>query len=166
MASAMKTRVQPVILAGGSGTRLWPISAGNRPKHLLEIVGRGTMLEQTLARVGKEDLFSRPMIVGAASQADEVARLAPDCRLLLEPIPRGSAAAVALAAMALDREDVMLVLPSDHHIADPRPLFDAVRRAVPAARQGRLVTFGIRPAHAETGYGYITAGGEISEGVL
>jgi mannose-1-phosphate guanylyltransferase len=162
----MATQVQPVILAGGSGTRLWPISTENRPKHLLEIVGSGTMLEQTLARVGNADLFSTPIIVGAASQADEFARFASECRLVLEPIPRGSAAAVALAAMAVEREDVLLILPSDHHIGDRRPLFEAVRRALSVAQQGRLVTFGIRPAHAETGYGYITAGGKIAEGVL
>ena len=159
-------RVQPVILAGGAGTRLWPISNEISPKHLLEIVGKGSMLEQTLARVGNEELFSPPIIVGAASQAEEVAQLAPGLRLLLEPVPRGSAAAVALAAMAIGRDDVMLVLPSDHHIGDPSPLFEAVQRAVPVARDGRLVTFGIRPARAETGYGYITAGAEIAEGVL
>lgn len=110
----MSDRVQPVILAGGAGTRLWPISTENSPKHLLEIIGSGTMLEQTLGRVGSEDLFAPPIIVGAASQADDVARLAPGLRLLLEPVPRGSAAAVALAAMAIGRDDVMLVLPSDH----------------------------------------------------
>ena len=155
-----------MILAGGAGTRLWPISNENSPKHLLEIVGRGSMLEQTLARVSSEDLFSPPIIVGAASQAEEVARLAPGLRLLLEPIPRGSAAAVALAAMAIGRDDVMLVLPSDHHIGDPTPLFEAVQRAVPVARDGRLVTFGIRPGRAETGYGYVTAGAELAAGVL
>ena len=155
-----------MILAGGSGTRLWPISNENSPKHLLEIVGNGSMLEQTLARVGRDDLFSPPIIVGAASQAEEVARLAPGLRLLLEPVPRGSAAAVALAAMAIGRDDVMLVLPSDHHIADRTPLLEAVQRAVPVAGEGRLVTFGIRPAHAETGYGYITAGAELAPGVL
>ena len=159
-------RVQPVILAGGAGTRLWPISNEISPKHLLEIVGNGSMLEQTLARVGNEELFSPPIIVGAASQAEEVARLAPGLRLLLEPVPRGSAAAVALAAMAIGRDDVMLVLPSDHHIGDPTPLFEAVQRAIPVAQEGRLVTFGIRPTRAETGYGYITAGAEIAEGVL
>ena len=123
------------------------------------------MVEQTLARVRDSDLFLPPLIVGAAQEADEVARLAPGTRLLLEPCPRGSAAAVALAAMALDRDDVLLILPSDHHIGDPAPLFEAVRRAVPVAREGYLVTFGIQPAHAETGYGYITAEGEIAPGV-
>jgi mannose-1-phosphate guanylyltransferase/mannose-1-phosphate guanylyltransferase/mannose-6-phosphate isomerase len=162
----MAIRVQPVILAGGAGTRLWPISNENSPKHLLEIVGNGSMLEQTLARVDNQEMFSPPIVVGAASQAEEVARLAPGLRLLLEPVPRGSAAAVALAAMAIGRDDVMLVLPSDHHIGDPTPLFEAVQRAVPVAREGRLVTFGIRPARAETGYGYITAGAELAAGVL
>ena len=155
-----------MILAGGAGTRLWPISNENSPKHLLEIAGSGSMLEQTLARVSGIELFSPPIIVGAAAQAEEVARLAPGLRLLLEPIPRGSATAVALAAMAIGRDDVMLVLPSDHHIGDPAPLLEAVRRAVPIARDGRLVTFGIRPVRAETGYGYITAGAELAAGVL
>ena len=153
------------MLAGGGGTRLWPISTENRPKHLLEIVGSGTMIEQTLARVQDGELFLPPLIVGAASQADEVARLAPGARLLLEPCARGSAAAIALAAMAVDRDDVLLILPSDHHIGDPEPLFEAVRCAVPVAQQGYLVTFGIRPVRAETGYGYITAGGGIAPGV-
>jgi mannose-1-phosphate guanylyltransferase len=161
----MVKRVQPVILAGGGGTRLWPISKENRPKHLLEVVGSGSMVEQTLARIGDPELFLPPLIVGAVGQADEVARLAPGARLLLEPCPRGSAAAVALAALAVDREDLLLILPSDHHIGDPEPLFEAVRRAVPVAQEGRLVTFGIRPTHAETGYGYITAGVEIAPGV-
>ena len=144
---------------------MWPISKENRPKHLLEIVGSGSMVEQTLARVGDTRLFLSPLIVGAAGQADEVAQLAPDARLLLEPCPRGSAAAVALAAMAVDHDDVLLILPSDHHIGDPEPLFEAVRRAVPVAQEGRLVTFGIQPTRAETGYGYITAGEEIAPGV-
>jgi mannose-1-phosphate guanylyltransferase/mannose-1-phosphate guanylyltransferase/mannose-6-phosphate isomerase len=161
----MVKRVKPVVLAGGGGTRLWPISTENRPKHLLEIVGSGTMVEQTLARVRDAELFLPPLVVGAAGQADEVARLAPGTRLLLEPCPRGSAAAVALAALAVDRDEVLLILPSDHHIGDPAPLLEAVRRAVPVAQEGRLVTFGIRPAHAETGYGYITAGEEIAPGV-
>jgi mannose-1-phosphate guanylyltransferase/mannose-1-phosphate guanylyltransferase/mannose-6-phosphate isomerase len=162
----MKSLVQPVILAGGSGTRLWPISTGKRPKHLLEIVGKGTMVEQTLERVGDPDLFAPPMIVGAASQADDVGKLAPNARLILEPIPRGSAAAVALAALATDENAIMLVLPSDHYITDPAPLYEAVRRGLPAAEAGHLITFGIEPEQPETGYGYITGGDPIGNGVL
>ncbi|WP_395622027.1 mannose-1-phosphate guanylyltransferase [Sphingomonas daechungensis] len=162
----METRVQPVILAGGSGTRLWPISTPARPKHLLEIVGQGTMLEQTLDRVGDRRLFAEPLIVGAQSQADEVSHIAPGVSLILEPCPRGSAAAVAFAALASDPAAILLVLPSDHRVDDPKPLLDAVRKALPAADSGRLVTFGIRPRGAETGYGYISAGEPLSEGVL
>lgn len=166
IAVSMEKLVQPVVLAGGAGTRLWPVSTEVRPKHLLEIVGSGTMIEQTLSRVSNEAVYRRPLIVGASSQADEVASLAPAAELILEPCPRGSAAAVAFAALAVDRDAILLILPSDHHIADTTPLDDAVRRALPAAESGRLVTFGIRPAFAETGYGYITAGAEISTGVL
>lgn len=145
---------------------MWPISTAERPKHLLEIVGTGTMLEQTLERVADADLFLPPTIVCAAAQAEEIAALAPGAQLILEPCPRGSAAAVAFAAFAVAREAILLVLPSDHHITDPAPLFAAVRRAIPAAASGRLVTFGIQPAHPETGYGYIAGGDAISEGVL
>src|SRR5262245_18688241 len=104
----MQTLVQPVILAGGSGTRLWPVSTPKRPKHLLQIVGKGTMLEQTAERVRKAEFFTPPIVVGAASQADEVGRTVPDARLVLEPCPRGSAAAVAFAALAVPSESVLL----------------------------------------------------------
>jgi mannose-1-phosphate guanylyltransferase len=161
----MTTAVQPVILAGGAGTRLWPISTTERPKHLQEIVGTGTMLEQTLRRVSDRTLFHVPIIVGAAAQADEVSALAGTASLILEPCPRGSAAAIAFAAFAVPGDALLLVLPSDHYIVDPGPLIEAVERGLPAARDGRLVTFGIEPAHAETGYGYIVAGPEIAPGV-
>lgn len=162
----MATLVHPVILAGGAGTRLWPISTARRPKHLLEMVGSGTMLAQTLHRIGDADLFGRPTIVGAASQAADIENIAPDASLILEPCPRGSAAAVAFAALSAPQDAVLLVLPSDHHIIDPQPLLDAVLRALPIARSGQLITFGINPAHAETGYGYIVGGERIADGVL
>jgi mannose-1-phosphate guanylyltransferase len=162
----MEARVQPVVLAGGSGTRLWPISTPNRPKHLLQIVGDGTMLEQTLDRVRDQSIFTSPLIVGAESQAEDVDRLAPDVRLILEPFPRGSAAAVAFAALASLPDAVLLVLPSDHRVGDPAPLVDAIRTALPAAQGGHLITFGIQPKGPETGYGYITAGETIGDGVL
>ena len=166
MASEMAVRVHPVVLAGGSGTRLWPISTPSRPKHLLEMVGSGTMIEQTLDRVGEPALFGSAMVVGAAAQADEVANLAPNARLLLEPIPRGSAAAVALAAWAAKPEDVLLILPSDHFVTDPTPLYEAVTRGLAMAEAGHLITFGIQPTGAETGYGYIIGGADVAPGVL
>lgn len=158
----MTAAVQPVILAGGAGTRLWPTSTAERPKHLQEIIGNGTMLEQTLSRVSDQTLFHVPIIVGAAAQAEEVSALAGTASLILEPCPRGSAAAIAFAAFAVPADALLFVLPSDHYVIDPRPLLDAVARGLPAARDGRLVTFGIEPAHAETGYGYIVAGSEIA----
>ena len=162
----MPSLVQPVILAGGAGTRLWPESVPAQPKHLLEIVGSGTMVEQTLARVADPEMFRLPLIVGAKSQADRVASLAPSARLILEPRPCGSAAAIAFAALAVERDAMLLVLPSDHHITDTAPLIDAVRRALPVAETGRLITFGIQPKGPETGYGYITVGEAVVEGVL
>lgn len=162
----MAKAVQPVVLAGGAGTRLWPISTETRPKHLLQIVGSGTMLTQTLERVSDGALFEPPIIVGAAPQADEIASIAVEATLILEPCARGSAAAVAFAAFSVPADAVLLVLPSDHHVIDPAPLLDAVRRGLPAARSGRLVTFGIQPTHAETGYGYIVGGAVIEDGVL
>lgn len=166
IAERMGTVVQPVVLAGGAGTRLWPTSTEGRPKHLLDLFGSGTLLERTLDRFSDAAMFARPMIVCAEPQAEQVGLLAPDCRLILEPFPRGSAAAIAMAAETAGRDDVLLVLPSDHDIADPTPLLDAIRRALPVARAGRLVTFGIKPKHAETGYGYIRSGAPISEGVF
>ncbi len=162
----MATVVQPIVLAGGAGTRLWPVSTKARPKHLIELLGPGTLLEQTLARVSDGRLFARPIIVCAETQAREIAALAPDCRLILEPFPKGSAAAIAMAAEAVAKTDVLLVLPSDHHIADPAPLLRAIEVGLPAAQGGRLVTFGIRPGRAETGYGYIQSGAEFRDGVL
>ena len=162
----MTTAVQPVVLAGGAGTRLWPISTEKRPKHLLPIVGSATMLEQTLERVCDGALFRQPIIVGATSQAEKIARVAPEAALILEPCPRGSAAAVAFAALSVPADTVLLVLPSDHHVTNAAPLIAAIRRGLPVARSSSLVTFGIQPIHAETGYGYIVAGEAIDEGVL
>jgi len=124
------------------------------------------MLDQTIQRVRNADLFTPPIIVGARAQADEVSALASDARLILEPVPRGSAAAVAFAAFSAPADSVLLVVPSDHRIGDSEPLLEAVRRAFSIAQSDRLITFGIRPTGPETGYGYITAGGSIADGVL
>ena len=162
----MEKLVQPVVLAGGSGTRLWPISTEKRPKHLLEIVGTGSMFEQTLARVGDPKRFLPPIVVGSTTQSEEIGGLAPGARLILEPCARGSAAAIALAALATDPDAVLLILPSDHHITDPGPLFEGIAKGLPEAEEGRLITFGIQPSHAETGFGYIAGGNPIADGVF
>jgi mannose-1-phosphate guanylyltransferase/mannose-1-phosphate guanylyltransferase/mannose-6-phosphate isomerase len=132
----------------------------------LELLGPGTLLDRTLARVSGPALFRTPIIVCAEAHAGHIGRAAPDSTLILEPFPRGSAAAIAMAAEAVDRDTVLLVLPSDHDIADPAPLLEAIQRALPAVYAGRLITFGIAPTRAESGYGHITSGAEIDCGVF
>ena len=168
----------PVILSGGSGTRLWPLSRELYPKQLLPLVGKRTMLQDTALRlVGMADVAA-PVVVCNEQQRFMVAEqlrqvdVQPQS-ILLEPVGRNTAPAVAVAAMAAmgtvpegdrsvpsDRseEPLLLVLPADHVIRDVAAFQAAVARAVPAAREGKLVTFGIVPTHAETGYGYIRKG--------
>jgi mannose-1-phosphate guanylyltransferase len=149
--------IRPVILAGGAGTRLWPLSTAARPKHLLPLIGNETLFAQTLARSG--DDFAPPIIVAnQAQEGDLRAIVEPEARLILEPMKRDSAAAIALAAAFADEEELLLVCPSDHHIADVAAFHDAIALARPAADAGKIVTFGIEPDHPATGFGYIAAG--------
>lgn len=158
--------VHPIILAGGSGTRLWPLSTPARPKHLLDLLPGGTLLEQTLARVAGTSGFSRPTVVCNAAHAEEIKRLAPGARLIVEPEGRNSAPAIALAALAHAAGDLLLVLPSDHHIGRVEAFLAAIERGEALANDGWLVTFGVQPDRAETGYGYIAAGGELTTGAF
>ena len=149
--------IRPVILAGGAGTRLWPLSTAERPKHLLPLLGEQSLFEQTLARF--EHGFAPPMIVANHAQEEDLRALAPDgAQLLFEPMKRDSAAAIALAAAAAGGDELLLVCPSDHHIADVTAFHAAIEAARPAAEAGRIVTFGIEPDHPATGFGYIAAG--------
>jgi mannose-1-phosphate guanylyltransferase/mannose-1-phosphate guanylyltransferase/mannose-6-phosphate isomerase len=164
------TIVQPVILSGGSGTRLWPLSRGGKPKQLLALTGERTMLQLTIDRVADEARYAAPIVVGNARHADEIeAQLAGAgtrlAKLILEPAPRNTAPAIALAALLLPRDVAMLVMPSDHAIADAEAFGRAVEAALPALEQGWLAALGIRPDYPETGYGYIERGEEIFPGV-
>jgi mannose-1-phosphate guanylyltransferase len=148
--------IRPVILAGGAGTRLWPLSTGARPKHLLPLIGQESLFERTLQRFG--DQFSAPIIVANAAQEAELrALVATEARIILEPLKRDSAGAIALAAALADEDELLLVCPSDHHIADVAAFHDAIAEAKPEAEAGKIVTFGIEPSHAATGFGYIAA---------
>ncbi|HUG46690.1 MAG TPA: mannose-1-phosphate guanylyltransferase/mannose-6-phosphate isomerase [Sphingomicrobium sp.] len=169
------TTVRPVVLCGGSGTRLWPLSRALHPKQLLPLARSETMLQSTVARI-KHPIFSAPIVVSGEEHRflvrDQMAAIAkqPDA-IILEPEGRNTAPAIALAAQWVSQQspdELMLVMPSDHVIADPQAFLSSVEAAVPAALQGALVTFGIEPTKAETGYGYIEAGAELpnAPGVL
>jgi mannose-1-phosphate guanylyltransferase / mannose-6-phosphate isomerase len=159
----------PVILSGGSGTRLWPMSRTLYPKQLLRLLGEESLLQQTVRRVADADRFARPLLVAneehrfiVAEQLREIR--APSPALLLEPVGRNTAPAACVAAMMLAESDpdaLMLLLPSDHIIADEAAFAGAVERAAAAARAGALATFGITPERPETGYGYIRRGAPV-----
>ena len=160
--------ITPVLLCGGSGTRLWPVSRSLHPKQLLPIVGDRSMLQATIGRFAAPG-FATSIVVGGEEHrfliADQLAEVAATPgAIILEPSGRNTAAAIALAAhhaLAGDPAAMLLVVPSDHVIADP----DAFRRAITtgavAAADGALITFGITPTGPETGYGYIEAGAPL-----
>lgn len=162
----------PVILSGGSGTRLWPLSREAYPKQFLPLAGKDTMLQATWQRIAP--LASAPPMVVANEEhrfmvAEQLRQVGcVPSAILLEPVGRNTAPAIAVAALQAMREGadpLLLVLPSDHVIADAAAFQAAVRQAEPAASQGRLVTFGIVPSGPETGYGYIRAGEALTDGV-
>jgi mannose-1-phosphate guanylyltransferase/mannose-6-phosphate isomerase len=158
----------PVILSGGAGTRLWPLSTPARPKPFLRLLGceGGTLFGATVERVADRERFAAPIIVGSAAHQSLIedatarARLAPQV-MILEPVARNTAAAVAAAAFYVERSNpdaVLVVVPSDHIIMNAPAFADAVQRAEPLAAAGSLVLFGIRPGAARTEYGYIKKG--------
>ncbi|HEY2399435.1 MAG TPA: mannose-1-phosphate guanylyltransferase/mannose-6-phosphate isomerase [Steroidobacteraceae bacterium] len=157
----------PVILSGGAGTRLWPLSRELYPKQLLALTGERTMLQQTALRLSGLAAASPVVVCNDAHRflvAEQLRQLKMDTRaVVLEPFGRNTAPAIALAALAAlkmaDGEDPeLLVLPADHVIRDVEAFQEAVRIALPAVQQGKLVTFGIVPSAPETGYGYIQRG--------
>ena len=168
--------IHPVVLSGGSGTRLWPMSRALYPKQLLRLLGRESLLQQTVRRVADPQRFAAPLIIAneehrfiIAEQLREIA-VAPRA-MLLEPVGRNTAPAACAAALSLaesDPEALLLLLPSDHSIAAVEAFTAAVDRAAAAARHGAIVCLGIEPERAETGYGYIRRGGafEAIDGVF
>ncbi|MBB5014609.1 mannose-1-phosphate guanylyltransferase/mannose-6-phosphate isomerase [Rehaibacterium terrae] len=163
----------PVILSGGSGTRLWPLSREAYPKQFLPLAGERSMLQDTWLRVAA--LAPAPLVIANEEHRFMVAEQLRQAgctprAIVLEPVGRNTAPAIAIAALeasADGADPLLLVLPSDHVVRDPAAFRAAVQKALPAARVGRLVTFGIVPTGPETGYGYIRAGeaAEAGEGV-
>ncbi|MGX7951556.1 mannose-1-phosphate guanylyltransferase [Tsuneonella sp. HG249] len=157
--------IHPVILSGGSGTRLWPRSRKAKPKPYLPLVGERTLLEATLDRCIGEGLFAEPMIVAGAAHVPHIADQAGEtATIVVEPAAKNTAPAIGLAAALLPADAIMLVCPSDHHIADCEAFASAAKRAARLAANDWMVAFGIAPARPETGYGYIRTGEPIEGG--
>lgn len=161
----------PIILSGGAGTRLWPLSWGDHPKQFLSLVSERTMIQETLLRLKGIDLGSPIISCGeshrfmVAQQIGEVSSTKPT--ILLEPMAKNTAPAIAsacCAALKQDKDAVVVVLPSDHVIRDVDSFQKAVLVAVSNAEKGSLVTFGIVPTFPSTGYGYVKAAGNESDG--
>ncbi|TAN08192.1 MAG: mannose-1-phosphate guanylyltransferase/mannose-6-phosphate isomerase [Rhodanobacteraceae bacterium] len=162
----------PVILSGGSGTRLWPLSRKNLPKQFIALTGDQTLFQQTVARTLALNGTAAPIVVCSEEHrflvAEQLRALKVDgTSILLEPVPRNTAPAIALAAwqaLARNQDATLLVLPADHLIGDTVSFAAAVGKALPLADAGWLATFGIRPTGPETGFGYIQRGEPLVAG--
>lgn len=162
--------IHPVVLSGGSGTRLWPLSRELYPKQMHALAGDRTLLQQTVLRAIDPAVFAPPLLIAndehrfvVAEQLRQIG-VTPQA-IVLEPVGRNTAPAAAVAALMVTREDpngLLLLMPSDHVIGDEAAFRRAIDIARNAAEQGRLMTFGIAPDRPETGFGYIRRGGELS----
>ena len=167
------TRIYPVIMSGGAGSRLWPLSRNARPKQLLPLVTDKTMVQETVLRFSG-NLFADPVFVCNEKHVDAISEQmgaldrAVDA-IIVEPMGRNTAPCAIVAAAHVKTRDpdaLVLLVPADHHVTKVDAFVDAVKRAVPAAEDGKLVTFGITPDKPETGYGYIERGSETHPGVF
>lgn len=158
--------VTPVILCGGSGTRLWPKSRPGHPKPFQQLVGDKTPFERTLSRSRLNDDQRTLIVAGAPHIALIKAQATRGAfqEIIIEPEAKNTAPAIALAAARLDQDTIMLVCPSDHHISDEDAFRKAVSKAERLAESGWLVTLGIDPTGPETGFGYIERGEELGSG--
>lgn len=158
--------ITPVILCGGSGTRLWPLSRKSFPKQFVPLIGNKSLLQLTLERV----VFISPKVICVASDAHRfLVAEAMQCAyaqgtVLLEPVARNTAAAMATAALLAQPEELLLFCPSDHHIPDTAAFAKVIQSGVKAAIRGAIVTFGISPTYPSTAYGYIRQGPARSDG--
>jgi mannose-1-phosphate guanylyltransferase / mannose-6-phosphate isomerase len=162
-------RIHPVILCGGSGTRLWPLSRALYPKQLLALASERTLLQDTVLRTADRERFDPPIVVGneehrfILAEQLRAAGVEPEA-LIVEPVGRNTAPAAAIAALLLSRDHPaahMLIMPADHVIGAPQAFLDAVGLALRASEAGKLVTFGITPTGPHTGYGYIHRGAAL-----
>lgn len=160
----------PVIMAGGSGTRFWPLSRQARPKQFLPLASKQPLITDTAGRLKGLAPVKNTLIVCGPLHAKNAAKLVkglPKGNILVEPVARNTAPAIALAAVqvaARDPKGILVVLPSDHHVADVKGFQRTLAEAARIAEGGHIVTIGIQPRHPETGYGYIQAGEALEGG--
>ena len=168
------TAIHPIILSGGRGTRLWPLSRTAYPKQFLDILDGHSPFQQTCIRIN-DPLFAAPCILSnndhrfiVAEQLKQIG-IEPD-KIILEPVARNTAPAALNASLLVAQKDensLLLLLPSDHIISDAAEFRDCIRKGIKPAQEGKIITFGVRPQSAHTGYGYIETGkasGEAFEG--
>lgn len=154
-------KIIPVILAGGAGTRLWPLSREDKPKQFHNLSGDGTLLEETIKRLfplNPENYVIVTSLQYESASLQELDKCGVEGVILAEPYPRNTAAAVLYAATYLEKagdDSIMIMLPADHYIGDPEGFLDILRTAVDHAQSDKLVSIGITPTYPETGYGYI-----------
>jgi mannose-1-phosphate guanylyltransferase/mannose-6-phosphate isomerase len=165
----MSVRIIPLIMCGGSGTRLWPASREGRPKQFLPLFGPRSTFQDTLLRVSDAALFERPIVITNAAYRfmvlEQLAEIGLEADVLLEPMRRDSGPAIAAGsvfAQIRDREAIVLALAADHVVRDVDAFVAACRQGLVATEEGRIVTFGVEPERAATGYGYISPGEIIS----
>ena len=160
--------ITPVIMAGGSGSRLWPLSRSLFPKQFLALNGSETMLQQTLQRLSGL-MLERPVVICNEEHrfivAEQLREISQPGSIILEPVGRNTAPAIALASKTVveSKDSLILILAADHVIGNENAFVEAVEKAIPLAKAGKLVTFGIVPTEAHTGYGYIKRGNAIDE---
>ena len=165
----MAAQIIPVIMCGGAGTRLWPVSRESMPKQFVPLVGQESTFQQVLARVSDPELFARPIVLTKADfrfvVAEQLRERGVAADIVLEPMRRDSGPAVTVAAVLAaerDRNALVLVLAADHVIRKPEAFRDACRSAASAAAEGRIVTFGIEPTGPVTSYGYVRPGEKLN----
>ena len=175
MSTLASKTLLPVILSGGAGTRLWPLSRELYPKQLLPLIGETSLLQQTLQRIQKPMwpiTFAEPVIVANQEHrfliAEQCRAIGQSARIVLEPVGRNTAPAMTVAALLAEQaaQTLLLVMPADHVIRDSAAFHEAVSKALPAAAEGVVVTFGIVPTEPHTGYGYLRTGSELATGVV
>ena len=161
------SEITAVVIAGGSGSRLWPLSRSTRPKQFVNVVAENSLFEGTVGRLANLDISSITVVCNEVHRFHVVQQLrdiGQPASIILEPVGKNTAPAVALSALLSNDDSLLLVLPADHVVNDEAAFVEAISSAIPLAESGKLVTFGIKAQRPHTGYGYIKAGIAIKDG--